>query len=519
MSSDPNDQPNSPHAGGDPAASADTSEVEQEETASVEPDPAAGPSPSDESPQGPGQTDRESPQPGRQRGRILIGSQRDPAAYRPKPKRDSIPIVGIPGSGRRSSQREKGRESAPQAPDRDPQPPNDAPTAGLGQEEVPANSGDFNAAVSTPPEPVSTPSPEERVPTPLVEEPVPAEAPSVAETGPGPVEGVDLPDMPVEAVSPILPESGKKFPPPSVRDRLPPDLEDEFRQALGDESLDELIADGEAVTRQSMLEADTQHTGRVVMIRREDVFVELGGREQGVLPLKEFEETPELGDEVTVRVTRFNPEEGLYELVKPGAAADVGDWSDLEEGMIVEAKVTGQNSGGLECEVNHLRGFIPVSQIALYRVDDLAPFVDEKLTCLVTECNPERRNLVLSRRAVLEREREEARRTLLDSLEPGQIREGVVRKLVDFGAFVDLGGVDGLLHVSQLAWGRVAHPREVLHEGQTVRVKVQSVDQATKRISLAYRDLLENPWTGAQTRYPENTSARGRVTKLMDFGA
>jgi small subunit ribosomal protein S1 len=268
-----------------------------------------------------------------------------------------------------------------------------------------------------------------------------------------------------------------------------------------------------------MLESDSRHTGRVLMIHNEDVFVELGGREQGMLPLKQFDERPELDAEVQVRVVRFNREDGLYELSRVGSAASVADWSDLEEGMMIEARVTGQNTGGLECEVNHIRGFIPVSQISLYRVDDMSEFVGEKLTCLVTECNPRRRNLVLSRRAVLEREQEEARKQLLESLEPGQIHEGVVRKLVDFGAFVDLGGVDGLLHISQLAWGRVNHPREVLHEGQQIKVKIESVDKQTRRISLAYRDLFENPWENVEMKYPVTGTVHGKVTKLMEYGA
>ena len=137
----------------------------------------------------------------------------------------------------------------------------------------------------------------------------------------------------------------------------------------------------------------------------------------------------------------------------------------------------------------------------------------------MTEANPRRRNLVLSRRAVLERQREEARQELLESLAPGQVREGVVRKLVDFGAFIDLGGVDGLLHVSQLSWARVGHPRDVLQEGQTIKVRVEKVDAASGRISLAYRDMLENPWTDAQKKYPPNMTVRGKVTKLMEFGA
>ena len=200
-------------------------------------------------------------------------------------------------------------------------------------------------------------------------------------------------------------------------------------------------------------------------------------------------------------------------------AASVADWADLEEGMLIEARVTGHNTGGLECDVNHIRGFIPASQIALYHVDELSEFVDQKLTCLVTEANPRRRNLVLSRRAVLEREREEARRSLLESLEPGQVREGVVRKLMDFGAFVDLGGVDGLLHISQLAWGRVKHPSEVVHEGQQIEVKIESVDRQTGKISLAYRDLLESPWSDAEMKYPVTSTVHGKVTKLMEYGA
>jgi small subunit ribosomal protein S1 len=169
--------------------------------------------------------------------------------------------------------------------------------------------------------------------------------------------------------------------------------------------------------------------------------------------------------------------------------------------------------------VNHIRGFIPVSQVALYRVEDIAQFVGQRFLCLITEANPMRRNLVLSRRAVLEREKEEARQKFFDSLAPGQVHEGVVRKLMDFGAFVDIGGADGLLHVSQLAWGRVNHPSEVLSQGQAIKVRIEKVDRQSGRISLAYRDMLENPWSTAAAKYPPNSVVRGKVTKLMEFGA
>jgi len=473
----------------------------------------AGPAPSFESNDSGGETppadstpegdagDREEPRP---RRKILIGSQRDVAAYRPKPIGDSVRIVGVP----RPKRSERGKRKADRDQDR-------------AKAEPPARQKPVQPQTPVEAEPAKSPevppgNAPGAAPAPPVDEPLPAKAASPQAEAP---QQAPVADRPAEQAPRETLPLPRKFPPPNVRSRLPSDLEEEFEQAMGGASVEDLIAADDHVTKQAMLEPDSQNTGRVAMIRREDVFVELGGREQGIVPLKQFDDPPEIGGEVTVRVVRFHADEGLYELIRPGAAADVGDWSDLEEGMVVETVVTGHNTGGLECEVNRIRGFIPVSQIALYRVEDLAQFVGEKFTCLVTEANPERRNLVLSRRAILEREKEEARRNLLESLAPGQIREGVVRKILEFGAFVDLGGVDGLLHVSQLAWGRVSHPSEVLQEGQTIQVKIQKIDEGGKRISLAYRDLQESPWTNVERKYPPNMPVHGKVTKLMEFGA
>jgi predicted RNA-binding protein with RPS1 domain len=418
------------------------------------------------------------------RRKILIGSQRDPAAYRPRPKRDQIPVVG-------EDEKTKGPE-----PRNEPE----APTASLEDQAAPPPEIATDEAASpqvavVADSPTQDPSP--------IDESLATEAEAALD------EQLDSP----------LPAGDRRFPPPNIRGDLSPELEAELEEALGDVSLEEIIDDQDAVTKQPLLESETKLTGRIVMIRREDVFVEIGGREQGIVPLKQFSESPEINAEIQVVVNKFNLEDGLYELNLPHAAASIGDWSDLDEGMIIEVRVTGHNTGGLECEVNHIRGFIPVSQISLYRVEDLEQFADEKFTCLVTEANPDRRNLVLSRRAVLEREREEARQELLKSLAPGQIHEGVVRKLMDFGAFVDLGGVDGLLHISQLAWGRVNHPSEVLSEGQTIKVRVDKVDPESGRISLAYRDMMESPWVDVDKKYPVNVPVHGKVTKLMDFGA
>ena len=438
-----------------------------------------------------------------ERRKILIGSQRNPDAYRPKPKRDWEPVV------------EKKAEVE--------EPVGEVPAA-------PAPAAPAPEATAEPAAPLTEPAPE---PTPVVEEAAPVLDVAAAEPGPveihepAPVEAHE-PD-PAETAAAALPSepavdspaSGKKFPPPNIRGKLSADLEQEFENALEGVELESLIAEGDAVTKQTMIEPDTRMKGRVVMIRSEDAFIELGGREQGIVPVKQFEENiPEIGTEVEVRVIRFNREDGLYELSLPHGAASIEDWSDLEEGMVVETMVTGHNTGGLECEVNHIRGFIPISQISLYRVENVEEFVGEKFRCVVTEANESRRNLVLSRRAFLEREREEARKQLLETLEPGQIHEGTVRKLMDFGAFVDLGsGVDGLLHISELSYGRIKHPSEIVSEGQMVKVKIKKYDPATGRIGLAYRDMLPDPWEDVEDKYPPNSQATGRVTKLMDFGA
>jgi predicted RNA-binding protein with RPS1 domain len=415
------------------------------------------------------------------RRQILIGSQRDPAAYRARQRRDWMPVdeqaeQAKKPAGSKAKSGEKGARP-PRAPRQE------AAASGPSETGVPPPSSMSEATVA---------------PTDL------SAMPSANELASQIVAAVGVPQAPV--------------PRPSVRERLTSDLEDELNRAMGDTSMDDLLGAGPSAN-QATLEPDSPQTGRVVAIRRDDVFVEFSGREQGIVSLQLFDAPPELGTELKVIVQRQNSEDGLYELSLPNRAVQIDDWSDLAEEMLVDATVTGHNAGGLECEVNHIRGFIPVSQIALFRVEDLAQFVGQRFTCVITEANPERRNLVLSRRAVLEREREEARQKLLDSLRPGQIRDGVVRKLMDFGAFVDLGGVDGLLHISQLAWGRVKHPSDVLQEGQSIKVRVDRVDPQTGKISLAYRDLMDSPWTAAAQKYVPNTVVRGAVTKLMDFGA
>lgn len=309
-------------------------------------------------------------------------------------------------------------------------------------------------------------------------------------------------------------------PVPNRRAPLSAELEAELQEALGGLSLDEIVTGKTApAAAAGRLENETRIRGQIIEIHGDNIFVSLAGKNQGVASVRSFETPPNIGDMLEVIVTGFNAEDDLHEVTIPGGKIVSGDWSNLTEGSIVEAKVTAANTGGLECTVGGARAFIPASQVSIFRTENLADYVDQKLTCVVTEANERRGNLVLSRRAVLEREKEESRKKVLGEIEPGQIREGIVRKLQDFGAFVDLGGVDGLIHISQLSWERVKHPSEVLKEGQKIRVRIEKIDTETGRIGLSLKNPEEHPWTGIEQRYPAGTVIRGPVTRLAAFGA
>jgi small subunit ribosomal protein S1 len=324
-------------------------------------------------------------------------------------------------------------------------------------------------------------------------------------------------------VTPAAPPAKKKepkhYPPPNIRDQLTPDLEAEYQAALGEVAFDALMQNAAGTEVAPELSPESSVTGRVARISREDVFVDLRGRNQGIVPLRQFEAPPAEGQELELLVVRFDAEEGLYELSRPTAAVDIGNWDEVREGQIVEVTVTGSNKGGLECQIANIRGFIPMGQVSLYRVENPEEFVGQRLACVVTEANRDRRNLVLSHRAVMERQRNEQREKLLAELAPGQIREGVVRSLKDFGAFVDLGGVDGLIHVSQLSWDRVKHPSEVVEVGQKLKVRIDKFDKDTGKLSLSYREVGENPWQNVARKYIVGDRAMGTISRVMDFGA
>ena len=303
---------------------------------------------------------------------------------------------------------------------------------------------------------------------------------------------------------------------------LESDIDKELEEAMGGLSEKEIYAapatspaaSGEPGTD------DKRKKGRVLAIHGPDVFVDVpGGRSQGVIPASQFPDgPPAVGSEIEFHIEGYDNENGLLLLARQGAA-QTADWSSVAVGMIVEARVSETNKGGLAVDVNGIRGFMPISQIDLYRVEDTQQFVNQRLRCLVTEVKPSERNLVVSRRALLEKEREENREKLWQELAEGQVREGVVRSIREFGAFVDLGGVDGLLHISEMSWTRIKDPSSVVHAGQTLKVVVLKIDRERRKVSLGLKQLTSSPWDNIESRYPINSVVKGKVTRLADFGA
>jgi small subunit ribosomal protein S1 len=265
---------------------------------------------------------------------------------------------------------------------------------------------------------------------------------------------------------------------------------------------------------------DEKRSYRVLDVRGNDVFVELGAKSEGLIPGLQFEgELPKPGDMIDAVIDRnADANDGIVRLRLP-TAAQTADWSTVAKGMIVDAQIKKVNKGGLEVLVNGLRGFMPAGQASLTHLPDLAVLVNQTLRCEVTEANPSERNLVVSRKIIEQRERDEAAEKLWATLAEGQTKEGVVKRLQDFGAFVDIGGVDGLLPISQMSWQRIKHPGDVLQVGQQVKVQIARLDRETKRISLSLKSLSESPWTKAAETYTTGKIVSGVVSKLMEFGA
>lgn len=261
--------------------------------------------------------------------------------------------------------------------------------------------------------------------------------------------------------------------------------------------------------------------GVVVSVHGDDVFVDIpGGRSQGVMSAMQFDDgPPAVGTMVDYVIQRYDPQNGLLVLGKPGAAERSVDWDSVSRGMVVEARVLSTNKGGLSVEVNGIRGFMPISQIDLYRTENVEQFVNRRLKCVISEVDPADRNLVVSRRELLEREREEAKAKFWETIEEGQTRPGLVKLIKDFGIFVDLGGADGLVPISELSWARVGHPSQLVNVGDKIEVKVMRIDREAERITLSLRQLGGDPLEEFAQEASVGSVIEGKVSRLADFGA
>src|SRR5580700_1499033 len=269
--------------------------------------------------------------------------------------------------------------------------------------------------------------------------------------------------------------------------------------------------------------------GTVVRVDKDEVLVDIGYKSEGVIPVAELSirrsvnpaDEVSLGDEIDALVLTKEDAEGRLILSKKRARFELA-WKNIERaaesGEPVDGRVIEVVKGGLILDLG-VRGFLPASLVDIRRVQDLDEFLGQELRCKVIELNRARNNVVLSRRAVLEEERKEQRQQILDRLQPGNVVEGQISNIVDFGAFVDLDGMDGLIHISELSWSHVNHPSEVLEVGQTVQVKVLDIDRDRQRISLGLKQTQEDPWQRIVNTYNIGDELAGRVTKVVTFGA
>ncbi len=283
-------------------------------------------------------------------------------------------------------------------------------------------------------------------------------------------------------------------------------MEDWFREGLTD------FEEGEVVR------------GRIVQVRDGEVLVDVGYKSEGVIPIDEFHRTaaiPQVGDEIEVYLEAKEDAEGFVVLSKE-KADKIKVWDIIshayEHGTPVEGRVAEVVKGGLSVDVG-VKAFLPGSQLDLRPVKNLGSFVGQTIRAKVIKLNRRRGNVVLSRRAVLEGEREDRRKQTFATLHEGMLCTGIVKNITDYAAFIDLGGVDGLLHVTDMSWGRVGHPSEVFQVGDQVEVVVLHFDRETGRVSLGYKQKRSDPWAVVDERYPVGARVTGRVVSLTNYGA
>lgn len=264
--------------------------------------------------------------------------------------------------------------------------------------------------------------------------------------------------------------------------------------------------------------------GTIVQVNPDSVVVDVGGKSEGVIPIAEFldengkvKSDIKVGDEFDVLIERTENENGLISLSKEKADRQKV-WNSLEEGAVVEGRIISRIKGGLSVDIG-VSAFLPGSQVDLRPVRNLDKMLGETFKFKIIKLNKRRGNIVLSRRVLLEEKRETLRSDTLKTLEENQVVDGVVKNLTDYGAFIDLGGIDGLLHITDMSWGRVNHPSDILAVGDKIQVKVLKYDREKERVSLGLKQISPDPWFEVEKKYPVEGRIKGKVVSLTDYGA
>jgi small subunit ribosomal protein S1 len=266
--------------------------------------------------------------------------------------------------------------------------------------------------------------------------------------------------------------------------------------------------------------------GTVIDITPDHVTVDVGYKSEGQIPMQEFLKRDKkvdvkIGDRIDVLLEKKESEEGLLTLSKE-KADKIKVWREISrscrEGEVIEGEIVGKVKGGLSVDIGRLLAFLPGSQIDLKPVRNLDALIGQRLKFKVIKFNRKRNNIVLSRRVLLDEERKQSREETLKNLKEGDIVEGTVKNLTDYGAFIDLGGMDGLLHITDVSWGRIGHPSEKLSVGERVKVKVLHFDREKEKVSLGLKQALPDPWESVPRKYPAGSRIKGKVVNLTDYG-
>lgn len=271
-------------------------------------------------------------------------------------------------------------------------------------------------------------------------------------------------------------------------------------------------------------------TGKIIRVTDDELIVNVDYKSDGIVPLKEtnIDEDSSLKDHfkeddpIEVEVIKVNDGEGNV-LLSQKRVAQRAVWKDIEKAFTDQTEITGIGKevvkGGIIAKVNSVTAFVPASQLSTQYVEDLNIYIGQELRLRVLETDKRRNRIVASQKVILAQEEKEKRERLWDSIKEGQKIKGEVKRLTNFGAFVDVGGVDGLIHISDLSWGHINNPKQVVSEGQEVEVVVLSLDRENNKISLGYKQTLAHPWDDIETKYPENSIVEGKVVRIVDFGA